>query len=43
MESVGFAIPDSRFELSITSAGKAASVRNLVAVFPGSDRDLRDE
>ncbi len=43
LESVGFDIPDSQLELAITSAGEPASARNLIAVLPGADRELRDE
>jgi hypothetical protein len=43
MESVGFDIPDSQLELAITSAGEPTSARNLIAIFPGADRQLRDE
>jgi hypothetical protein len=43
MEPVSFDIPNSQFELSLASAGELASVRNLIAVLPGADRELRDE
>jgi hypothetical protein len=43
MESVGFDIPDSQFELAITSAGEPGSARNVIGIFPGADSDLRDE
>jgi hypothetical protein len=43
MESVGFDIPEAQFELSLASAGETVSTRNLIAIFPGADRQLRDE
>jgi hypothetical protein len=43
MESVGFDIPNSLFELAITSDGESVATRNVIAIFPGADRNLRDE
>ncbi len=43
MASVGFDIPNSRFELSITSEGESVSTRNVIAILPGADPELRDE